>query len=82
MFSLCPLHRLVQPNSTVELTLSVSSCEGVNYMEHVQARISLDATRRGDIKIFLTSPAGTTSTLLDKRPHDSSRAGFKVRSAD
>ncbi|KAF0299211.1 Furin-like protease 1, isoforms 1/1-X/2 [Amphibalanus amphitrite] len=69
--------KLVPSHSKVVLTLTVNSCEGVNYMEHVQARISLDATRRGDIKIFLTSPAGTTSTLLDKRPHDSSRAGFK-----
>ncbi|XP_043235224.1 furin-like protease 1 [Amphibalanus amphitrite] len=69
--------KLVPSHSKVVLTLTVNSCEGVNYMEHVQARISLDATRRGDIRIFLTSPAGTTSTLLDKRPHDSSRAGFK-----
>ncbi|XP_037079517.1 furin-like protease 1 [Pollicipes pollicipes] len=69
--------KLVPPHSMVVLTLTVAQCPSVKYMEHVQARISLEATRRGDIKVFLTSPAGTTSTLLDKRPHDSSRAGFR-----
>ena len=48
----------------------------VNFLEHVQAHITLTSARRGDIQIFLTSPGGTKSTLLAKRPHDSSRAGF------
>lgn len=43
----------------------------VNYLEHVQAFISLKASRRGDTVIFLTSPLGTRSLLLSKRPLDS-----------
>lgn len=38
--------------------------------------ISLSATNRGDIQIHLTSPAGTRSTLLARRPLDNSHNGF------
>jgi len=41
-----------------------------------QAKVSLMAARRGDLQIQLTSPQGTKSTLLAKRPHDISKAGF------
>ncbi|RVE51309.1 hypothetical protein evm_003989 [Chilo suppressalis] len=68
--------RLIPATSSVSLQLDVGSCPGVNYLEHVQARVSLSAARRGDIRITLTSPAGTKVTLLAPRAHDSSRAGF------
>ncbi|KAJ8718542.1 hypothetical protein PYW08_002779 [Mythimna loreyi] len=68
--------RPVPPRASVTLQLDVGSCPGVNYLEHVQARVSLSAARRGDLRIVLTSPAGTKVTLLAPRPHDSSRAGF------
>ncbi|GBP27088.1 hypothetical protein EVAR_16757_1 [Eumeta japonica] len=68
--------RAVPPRSTVTLQLDVVACPGVNYLEHVQARVSLSATRRGDLRVALVSPAGTRVTLLAPRPHDSSRAGF------
>ncbi|XP_049872049.1 furin-like protease 1 isoform X2 [Pectinophora gossypiella] len=68
--------RMVPPRSTVTLQLDVGACPGVNYLEHVQARVTLQATRRGDLRIALTSPAGTRVTLLAPRAHDSSRAGF------
>ncbi|XP_028043564.1 furin-like protease 1 isoform X1 [Bombyx mandarina] len=69
-------HRMIPPRSAITLQLAVSSCPGVNYLEHVQARISLSAARRGDLRITLTSPAGTNVTLLAPRPHDSSHSGF------
>ncbi|XP_022130896.2 furin-like protease 1 isoform X2 [Pieris rapae] len=68
--------RAVPPKSSISLRLDVSACPGVNYLEHVQARVSLSATRRGDLRITLTSPAGTRVTLLTPRQHDLSRAGF------
>ncbi|XP_046966710.1 furin-like protease 1 isoform X3 [Vanessa cardui] len=68
--------RAVPPRSSITLQLDVGACPGVNYLEHVQARVSLSAARRGDLRIALTSPAGTRVTLLAPRPHDSSRAGF------
>jgi proprotein convertase subtilisin/kexin type 2 len=63
------------------LTIDTDSCANkpneVNYLEHVQAFISLKSSRRGDIVIFLTSPLGTRSLLLSKRPLDSdSQNGF------
>lgn len=58
------------------LQLHVKECAGVNFLEHVQAKISLASSRRGDLQIHLTSPNGTRSTLLARRPHDMSRAGF------
>ncbi|CAM9404633.1 unnamed protein product [Lampetra planeri] len=58
----------------------VDACRGtkdhVTSLEHVQAKISLTFNRRGDLTIYLTSPAGTRSTLLAPRPHDFSSEGF------
>jgi subtilisin-like proprotein convertase family protein len=48
----------------------------VKYLEHVQAHVTLAASKRGDVQISLTSPKGTKSLLIDKRPKDYSRAGF------
>ncbi|XP_031762998.2 furin-like protease 1 isoform X4 [Galleria mellonella] len=70
------VQRTVPPRSTVTLQLDVASCPGVNYLEHVQARVTLSAFRRGDLRITLSSPAGTNVTLLAPRAHDSSRSGF------
>ena len=39
-------------------------------------KVNLTAQKRGDIEIKITSPAGTTSTLLAVRPMDNSRSGF------
>ena len=50
------------------LTIDTDSCANkpneVNYLEHVQAFISLRASRRGDVVMFLTSPLGTRLLLL------------------
>ncbi|XP_018053520.1 PREDICTED: furin-like protease 1, isoforms 1/1-X/2 isoform X1 [Atta colombica] len=68
--------RTIPPKSQLVLDLHVKDCSGVNFLEHVQAKVSLMAARRGDLQIQLTSPQGTKSTLLAKRPHDISKAGF------
>lgn len=61
--------------------LEVDGCRNdkynhVKFLEHVQARITLMATRRGEIEIVLISPVGTRSKLLARRPRDLSRDGF------
>jgi len=56
--------------------MEVTDHGDVNFLEHVQAHVTIDSSRRGDLAIFLTSPHGTKSQLLARRPHDSSRAGF------
>ncbi|XP_043483966.1 furin-like protease 1 isoform X2 [Leptopilina heterotoma] len=68
--------RPIPPKSHLTLMLDVKECRGVNFLEHVQAKVSLSASRRGDLEIYLTSPQGTKSILLAKRPHDFSKAGF------
>ncbi|BES94083.1 Proprotein convertase P-domain [Nesidiocoris tenuis] len=69
--------KAIPAKSHVTLQLNVKECPGVRYLEHVQAKITLMTQRRGDIEIHLTSPAGTKTMLLAKRPHDVSRTGFR-----
>lgn len=66
-FSLCC--RTIAPKSYIVISLKVQphQCESVNFLEHVQAKITLTSQRRGDIQIYLTSPAGTKVTLLTSR---------------
>ena len=56
-----------------ELTLEVAiDTRGhINFVEHVQAELTLTFRPRGALSIYLTSPMGTRSTLLPLRPHDS-----------
>ncbi|XP_050061119.1 neuroendocrine convertase 2 [Aphis gossypii] len=63
--------------SGIILKLNTDACRGtdthVRYLEHVQAVITLNATRRGDVELFLTSPMGTRSMILSRRPNDDDR---------
>lgn len=72
---------LIPPGRSLFLEISTDACRGqdteVNYLEHVQAVITVNSTRRGDIEIFLTSPMGTRSMILSRRKNDDdSRDGF------
>lgn len=63
------------------LKINTNACKGtdteVNYLEHVQAVITANASRRGDVEIFLNSPMGTRSMILSKRTNDDDhRDGF------
>lgn len=70
--------RLIQDDLIV--TMNTSACAGadnaVNYLEHVQARISLKFQPRGNLRITLISPSGTPSHLLMSRPRDSDEDTF------
>ena len=59
------------------MSLEVSCQDKVNFLEHVQAKVTLTANRRGDLHIYLTSPSGTKANLLAQRPMDNSRSGFQ-----
>lgn len=45
------------------MKINTNSCQGQNtevkYLEHVQAVVTLNASRRGDVELYLTSPMGT-----------------------
>uniref|UniRef100_A0A8B9MEN2 Neuroendocrine convertase 2 n=1 Tax=Accipiter nisus TaxID=211598 RepID=A0A8B9MEN2_9AVES len=71
----------ILPSGKLVLTLTTDACEGkenfVRYLEHVQAVITVNSTRRGDLNINMTSPMGTKSILLSRRPRDDdSKVGF------
>jgi len=55
--------RKVTSDRSILVKIKTDACAGteyaVNYLEHVQAVISVNATRRGDLELFLTSPMGT-----------------------
>ena len=73
--------RAIPSDKSLFLTLETTGCAGteteVNYLEHVQALITLNTTRRGDVELFLRSPMGTRSMILSTRPNDDdSRDGF------
>lgn len=55
--------RKMTVNNSVLLEITTDACAGsdteVNYLEHVQAVITLNATRRGNVELFLVSPMGT-----------------------
>ncbi|XP_063057117.1 proprotein convertase subtilisin/kexin type 4-like isoform X2 [Engraulis encrasicolus] len=48
----------------------------IRSLEHVQAQLTLTHMRRGDLTVTLTSPSGTRSNLLNRRPFD--RSGSRL----
>lgn len=71
-----PMDKLIPPKGYIELKLG-AKCPHIRHLEHVQSKITLAATRRGDLHIYLVSPFGTRSTLLAQRPNDNAEQGFK-----
>ncbi|XP_013792295.2 furin-like protease 2, partial [Limulus polyphemus] len=69
------MDKIISPKTHIDVSLNIR-CEKVKFLEHVQAQITLSSTRRGDIHIYLISPMGTKSTLLERRPLDTYRSGF------
>lgn len=65
---------------TLQVHMDVNGCSGtvneVRYLEHVQCKITLRFFPRGNLRILLTSPMGTTSTLLFERPRDVVKSNF------
>lgn len=59
--------RPIPAKSVVVLQLQVTECEGVQVLEHVQAKLTIFSQRRGDLRIQLISPMGTKVTLLAHR---------------
>lgn len=74
-------HRRIPNNKSLFLTIDTDSCVNtdteVNYLEHVQAVITMNSTRRGAVQLFMRSPMGTRSMILSERINDDdSQDGF------
>jgi len=71
----------VQKVDALEAVLSTDACFGtdseVNFIEQVEIVVSIQAPVRGNLEMYLTSPMGTRSLILPKRPKDQSGEGFK-----
>ncbi|XP_061733261.1 proprotein convertase subtilisin/kexin type 5-like [Nerophis ophidion] len=75
------LNRIIHPGTVLTSALETAGCSGtskqhVRDVEHVVVRVTVACGRRGDLSITLTSPSGTVSQLLNKRPRDNSTEGF------
>jgi proprotein convertase subtilisin/kexin type 2 len=73
-------HQIPEDGNLV-LELNTDACIGtnteVNYLEHVQAVVTFNSTRRGDTTLYLVSPMGTRTMILSRRPKDDdSKDGF------
>ncbi|XP_056146386.1 proprotein convertase subtilisin/kexin type 5-like [Lampris incognitus] len=76
------LSRFIRAGAVLRTVHESKSCseeplQHIVYVEHVIVRVTIIHSRRGDLSITLTSPAGTTSQLLANRPLDYSTEGFK-----
>ncbi|CAH1972316.1 unnamed protein product [Acanthoscelides obtectus] len=80
---ICKSQELIEDksiNPAYDFYMDVDACGGtlneVRFLEHVQCKISLRFFPRGNLRIQLTSPMGTTSTLLFERPRDVVSSNF------
>lgn len=70
-------YKVIPAMGYVTIELDVEDCPNVRSLEHVVSPIHVSAGRkRGDLRIYLLSPQGTRSTLLDARPQDYSSSGY------
>jgi len=67
----------IPARSSKSAKIEVTRYGKVNYLEHVQVYLTIDASKRGDLIIYLTSPQGTKSQLLTRRIKDTSKRGFQ-----
>ncbi|KAL1117733.1 hypothetical protein AAG570_004048 [Ranatra chinensis] len=74
--------RAIDPTfgSVLSVAADAGGCTGtineVRYIEHVQCKISLRFFPRGNLRLVLSSPQGTRSTLLMERPRDVVSSNF------
>lgn len=74
--SLIICSRVIPSANALQVTTSLKDmttlCPEINFLEHVQVKLNVNYTIRGDLEINLTSPQGTTSRLTQRRPRDNS----------
>ncbi|KAJ8401556.1 hypothetical protein AAFF_G00378730 [Aldrovandia affinis] len=72
---------MLKAASAITIEIPTKACAGdksaIRSLEHVQMEASIEYTRRGDLRITLTSPSGTSAVLLTERERDTSSSGFR-----
>jgi Proprotein convertase P-domain len=71
-FCFCRCRTLEKRGASFQV--AIDGCRGtkneINFLEHVQAKVTLSYSKRGDLQLYLQSPSGTKSTLLPRRKND------------
>ena len=79
---LCALFPNRSGSALSPFTTTVNYAREIVYLEHIVVKMTFEVAnlpeggRRGDVKIVLTSPSGTNSTLLGYRSLDNGGAGY------
>ena len=63
------------PDQNTGFSITFGNCT-IQFLEHVQVKVNLDFTRRGDLLLQLKAPSGTISPLTRKRNVDN-LTGYK-----
>ena len=63
------------PDRNRVFSITFGDCS-IKFLEHVQVKVNLDFTRRGDLSLQLKAPSGTISPLTRKRVIDN-LTGYK-----
>ncbi|VDN01113.1 unnamed protein product [Thelazia callipaeda] len=74
-----PNPRPITGNFQMNFSLEVNGCEfsaPILYLEHVQVLVTVRFGKRGDLKLTLFSPRGTSTVLLPPRPQDYNSNGI------
>ncbi|BES94802.1 proprotein convertase subtilisin kexin type [Nesidiocoris tenuis] len=68
---------------TLDIKFATTGCKGsrseVRFLEHVQVAALIPCSQRGALRLTLTSPSGTRSTLLEERSSDRANDGALVK---
>jgi subtilisin-like proprotein convertase family protein len=63
-------------NSTQNIIHVTEAMLNITRLEHVTVQVNISHQRRGDVEIWLTSPFGTISRLIESRMYDEATTGY------
>ena len=61
---------------TIEITKAMVLANNFETLEHIDVRVWINHTRRGDVSVELVSPNGIKSALAQRRKGDDAKTGF------
>ncbi|KAF8891200.1 peptidase S8/S53 domain-containing protein [Infundibulicybe gibba] len=62
--------------STMSITKDMLEENNFEQLEHINIKVWIDHTRRGDVEVEIVSPKGIKSVLAAKRPGDAAASGY------
>jgi len=62
--------------NAIEITKEMILANNLETLEHIDVRVWINHTRRGDVEVELISPNGIKSVLAQARKRDDSKTGF------